>query len=293
MSVEKPIVSIICLAYNHEKFIKNALDGFVMQETNFPFEIIIHDDASTDNTPNIIREYETMYKDLFKPIYQTQNQASQERGRVTRIVFNKVKGKYIALCEGDDYWTDPLKLQKQVDFLESNPGYTMSFHNAKVITDVSKEQWPFNSIKLNKELSLEEVVEWVIPTASIVFKASILPLPAWSKKIYSGDMTLALTAFMKGKIYSMNEIMSVYRQFYNNDSMTARTTNYEYILDQHILLYTYFDQETKGIHKKTINKHIRLIRYRKRYSKFKELYGYAAFLLVPGYTYWRILGKKI
>ncbi len=116
----KPVVSIICLAYNHEKYIREALDGFVMQKTDFPFEIVMHDDASTDDTAAIIREYEARFPGLFKPIYQTENQYTQEKGRVTKIVFNAAKGKYIALCEGDDYWTDPLKLQKQVDFMEKH-----------------------------------------------------------------------------------------------------------------------------------------------------------------------------
>src|SRR5690606_29817302 len=118
---ESPIVSIICYAYNHEKYIKDALNGFVMQKTEFPFEIIIHDDASSDKTADIIREFEREYPHILKPIYQTINQYSIEKGKVTRICYEAAKGKYIALCEGDDYWTDPLKLQKQVDFMESNP----------------------------------------------------------------------------------------------------------------------------------------------------------------------------
>lgn len=121
----KPVVSIICLAYNHEKYIREALDSFVMQQTDFPFEIIVHDDASTDNTAAIIKEYEVKYPHLFRPIYQTENQYRLEKGRVTKIVFNAAKGKYIAMCEADDYWTDPLKLQKQVDFMEHNPNVSI------------------------------------------------------------------------------------------------------------------------------------------------------------------------
>ena len=96
-----------------------CLDGFMMQQTNFAFEVLIHDDASTDGTTEIIKEYEAKYPEIIKPIYEEENQ--WVKGRRGSAVFNfpRAKGKYIAMCEGDDYWTDPLKLQKQVDFLES------------------------------------------------------------------------------------------------------------------------------------------------------------------------------
>lgn len=111
-----PMVSICCLAYNHVPYIRKCLENFMMQKTNFPFEVLIHDDASTDKTADIIGEYEAKYPNIIKPIYQTENQYSKGVG-VTRVYqFPRVKGKYIAMCEGDDYLTDPLKLQKQVDF---------------------------------------------------------------------------------------------------------------------------------------------------------------------------------
>lgn len=119
---EPPLVSILCSAYNHEPYIKNAIEGFLIQETSFPFEVLIHDDASTDRTAEIIREYEARYPDIIKPIYQTVNQYSQgfKPGAINR---KRAKGKYVALCEGDDYWTDPNKLQIQADFLGKNPEY--------------------------------------------------------------------------------------------------------------------------------------------------------------------------
>lgn len=116
------VVSIQCLTYNHAPYIRQCLDGFVMQKTNFRFEAIVHDDASTDGTQDIIREYEKKYPDIIKPIYQKENQYSKGiPGFITNLVSGKCKGKYIAICEGDDYWTDPYKLQKQVDYLESHP----------------------------------------------------------------------------------------------------------------------------------------------------------------------------
>ena len=103
------VVSIQCLTYNHAPYIRQCLDGFVMQKTNFRFEAIIHDDASTDGTQEIIREYEKKYPDIIKPIYQKENQYSKGiPGYITNIISSKCKGKYFALCEGDDFWIDPL-----------------------------------------------------------------------------------------------------------------------------------------------------------------------------------------
>ena len=110
----EPLVSINCITYNHEAYIRDALEGFLMQKTDFTFEILVHDDASTDQTANIIRKYEKKYPEIIKPIYQKENQYSQEVEISKQFQFPRARGKYIAICEGDDYWTNPYKLQKQV-----------------------------------------------------------------------------------------------------------------------------------------------------------------------------------
>lgn len=117
------LVSIKCLVYNHAPYIRQCLDGFVMQKTNFRFEAIVHDDASTDGTQDIIREYDKKYPDIIKPIYEKENQYSKHDGSLGRIMNSAMSpsSKYIAVCEGDDFWTDPYKLQKQVDYLETHP----------------------------------------------------------------------------------------------------------------------------------------------------------------------------
>ena len=139
MSEKTPLVSVCTLAYNHEPYIRECLDGILMQKTNFAFELLIHDDASTDGTADIIREYEAKYPDIIKPIYQTENQYSKGVKINATIQFPRAKGKYIALCEGDDYWTDPLKLQKQVDFMEANPNCSLCCHHMKVYSEFIKE----------------------------------------------------------------------------------------------------------------------------------------------------------
>ena len=125
-----PLVSIRCTVYNHEPFLRQCLDGFVMQKTTFPFEAIVHDDASTDGSAAIIREYSEKYPDIIKPIFETENQYNKRDGSLRRIMDAALhpNSKYIAMCEGDDYWSDPNKLQLQVDFLESHPDFYMSCH---------------------------------------------------------------------------------------------------------------------------------------------------------------------
>lgn len=128
-----PLVSICCLVYNHELYLKEALDSFLMQKTAFSFEVVIHDDASTDSSASIIKEYASKHPEIFKPLYQTENQKSKVKsGMNPRFNFPRAKGKYIAVCEGDDYWIDPYKLQKQVDFLEATPNLIATYHWQKV-----------------------------------------------------------------------------------------------------------------------------------------------------------------
>lgn len=139
-----PLLSIRCLVYNHEPFLRQCLDGFVMQQTTFSFEAIVHDDASTDGSAAIIREYAEKYPDIIKPIYETENQYSKHDGSLAKIMDAAIHpdSKYIATCEGDDYWTDPNKLQIQVDFLESHPDYYMTCHAYDLYYEETKEFKP-------------------------------------------------------------------------------------------------------------------------------------------------------
>lgn len=219
-SNEIPLVSICCIAYNQEHFIRKCLDGFLMQDINFPFEIIIHDDASTDRTADIIREYEAKHPKIIKPIYQTENQYSKLGRILVPFLFPLVKGKYVALCEGDDYWTDPLKLQKQVDFLEKNPDYSMCFHPVKVIyEDGSKpdEILPSPEQRFNKDiLGLEDLlVRNFIYTNSVMYRwrfAKENVKDFFPKNILPGDWFLHMLHAQVGKIGYIDEVMAAYRR---------------------------------------------------------------------------------
>ncbi len=207
-------LSIRCTAYNHSAFIRKCLDGFVMQKTNFKFEAIVHDDASTDDTADIIREYAEKYPDIIKPILQTENQYSKGIYNLESILYEKVRGKYIAICEGDDYWTDPYKLQKQVDFLEANPEYSMCFHNAELLyeDDITT---PFTEgVVESRDYETDELLKsWFVPTASIVAKREIMELFRYKEpqRIMYEDLVYVLISAKIGKVRGFQDTMSVYR----------------------------------------------------------------------------------
>lgn len=209
----EPLVSISCITYNHAPYIKQCLDGFLMQKTTFPFEVLIHDDASTDGTTEIIKDYAQKYPEIIKPLYEEENQWIKGRRGSAEFNFPRAKGKYIALCEGDDYWIDENKLQMQVDFLENNPEYTMCFHSAELDVD-GKHNVPYamQNIK-EQDYSATEIFEnWIVPTASVVFKKSVLNYPMKNeKKIMFGDIVLFEKSAHLGKVRGFAKKMSVYR----------------------------------------------------------------------------------
>ncbi|HIP34128.1 MAG TPA: glycosyltransferase [Bacteroidia bacterium] len=213
--MNKLLVSISCLTYNHAPYIKQTIDGFLMQKTNFDFEILIHDDASNDGTAKIIQEYESKYPNLIKPIYQKENQWSKGvRSISAKYNFPRAKGKYIAMCEGDDYWTDPLKLQKQVDLLEDNNKVGIVFHPCYTeIKGITNKNIYFknDNYKINTIDILTSEGQFA-PTSSYVFRKSILDtFPDWIKYAPVGDFFIEIYAT---KIYYgiyMKEPMSVYR----------------------------------------------------------------------------------
>lgn len=216
ISDKKPLVSVVSITYNHEPYIRDCLEGFLMQKTNFPVEIIIHDDASTDHTADIIREYYEKRPDLFHVILERENQYSQ--GKIIGIsLYEQAQGKYFAVCEGDDYWTDPLKLQKQFDFMESHPDCSLCFHNAFRFYQDTAKKVLFNSDLENRYYSKEELAsKWIIPTASLFLKAAITNDYIRIRKdnegiLVAGDIILYLSAAQKGDVYGMSDIMSVYR----------------------------------------------------------------------------------
>ena len=278
------MVSICCITYNHERYIRDAIEGFLMQKTNFRYEILIHDDASTDDTANIIREYEKKFPDLIKPIYQKENQWSKGVNVGVEYNLKRAKGKYIALCEGDDYWTDPYKLQKQVDFLEKNKNFSMCFHNAKVVDEnknILLNYIQFNS-KEKKVNYLEDIIiENYIPTCSVVFRNHLIDYSDYevlSNDLWFGDFVIHVLNAKEGPIYYFNEDMAVYRVTEKGlNKSTDLIRKLEDILKFYKRLDKYFDDKNikRIINKKMIQYKIELyIEYvrRNELEKAEELF---------------------
>ena len=195
-----PLVSICCTAFNHEKFIRNCLDGFLIQKTNFKVEILINDDCSTDSTASIIKEYELKYPTLFNVFYQKENQYSKGIKPWPNVLFPASQGKYIALCEGDDYWTDPLKLQKQVDFLEANLGYIICGHHRYIYYNDR------NILVKNKQKQIK--------TQCAVFRSDPIKSEVFLKyasQAFNGDTFLFSYLNEIGKFKILNFYSAVYR----------------------------------------------------------------------------------
>lgn len=218
--IDHPLVSIVCNTYNHGRYIESAIKGFLIQETDFPFEILIYDDASTDETASVIKKYENEYPALIKPLYQKENQYSLGKD-VFEMNLERSKGKYIAVCEGDDYWTDCHKLQKQVCFLEEHLNYTMCFHASFIEkeNEALKSNIACESIE-TRDYSAEEIfAKWTVPTASVVFRKDVLFMPLKRKSDFiNGDIVLFLRCCECGKIFGFCDKMSVYRL--NSQSVT-------------------------------------------------------------------------
>jgi FkbM family methyltransferase len=162
----KPVVTIVCITYNHLKFISDAIEGFLIQETTFPVEIIIHDDASNDGTAEIVREYQKKHPQILHVVHQEENQYAL--GRLSRAFFSLLfmaKGKYIAYCEGDDFWTDPRKLELQVEFLEKNPEYVASFHDTR---DVDASGKMFCDMGLPKSIATDSTQDDLLKTKRVI-----------------------------------------------------------------------------------------------------------------------------
>lgn len=212
-NILKPIVSVLCITYNQKKYIRQCLDGFLMQKTNFKYEILINDDASNDGTVEILKEYQRKYPKMISVYTHSVNQYSKNADNMyVRYLFSKAKGKYVALCDGDDYWTDPNKLQRQVDFLETNPDYSMCFHPVKVIFENHEEPDSIYPINNNKDnFTLEELLKSnFIQTNSVMYRKQTYD--NMESEVMPGDWYMHLYHAQFGKIGFINEIMSIYRR---------------------------------------------------------------------------------
>lgn len=215
-----PTVNVFVMTYNHEQFIAKTLQGILMQKTNFEYYIVVGEDCSSDDTRKIVQAIADNYPGKFKLLLHEQNIGAMAN---QLAVQRACTGKFVAICEGDDYWTDPYKLQKQVDFLEANKKYSMCFHNCIVINE--NDHASIRSLQINGQekstFYTEDLIkQWFIPTASIVFVNKYFDQPDWFSNIQSGDIALVLLLSLKGPVKYLDEVMSVYRLHPNGLSNT-------------------------------------------------------------------------
>ncbi|MBQ3041416.1 MAG: glycosyltransferase [Clostridia bacterium] len=212
-------VSVICLVYNHEPYLRKCLDGFVNQKCNFEYEVLIHDDASTDNSASIIREYEEKYPNIIKPIYQTENQMSKGVKISSTYIYPIAKGEYIAWCEGDDYWTSEDKLQRQVDFLDEHPEYIACIHKYDVINRKGEkvDKITFGYYENEGVYTLDDFQKYEMPgqlatyVCRNIFTSNLEKYLCFEKAKLPGDMKITLFLLLYGDIWRLDEKHSVYR----------------------------------------------------------------------------------
>ena len=220
----RPLVAIHCFVYNHEPYLRDCFEGFVMQQTNFPFVAIVHDDAYTDGSTAIIREYEQKYPHIFKPIYEIESIYKKGGfGAIDNVMLhaiNATNAKYVAMCEGDDYWTDPLKLQKQVDFMEANPEYVLCCHRYKIYNQ-NDGTWDKDYVHQLFEISpngfsfsnQENFKVWITKTLTLLIRQDALrKMPSKKGFKYWRDVHMNYYLLKQGKGFCMPLEGSVYRR---------------------------------------------------------------------------------
>lgn len=288
----KSKVTVVSISYNHEKYIAQALESFITQKTDFVFEIIIADDCSTDGTSEIIRQYTDKYPAIIKPVYRKQN-----LGPLNNFIdaLSRADSQYVIYCESDDYFTDPLKLQKQVEYLDANPECSICFHPAKVIFEngssmdyifPQKTQHPL--VYLKKYMTLDDLLKFnFIQTNSCMYRwrfngnekiEEIFP-----KNILPGDWFLHLLHAEKGKIGFINETMSVYRRhagglWYNSESGSFWQKNgFKYIAFCDAVKKHFKEKTDNDVQKNISGEYFRaLLKLRdfEQLKSFSEKFGY-------------------
>ena len=247
-----PMVSVVMITYGHEAFIRQAVEGVLMQECNFPVELIVADDCSPDNTPAVMQE---IMENHPRASWIRYTRHPKNKGMMPNFIWalRQAKGKYIALCEGDDYWTDSYKLQKQVGFLEEKERFVACFHLAE--NDVRRPQ--------NNRLTVLDILkQHNIPTCTLVFR-NILNSELFSLlndiKILSGDIYLELHLALRGDFLFLNETMAFYR--IHENSISCSKNNIQNGLSRYLYLLNKFDKDTKGIYTNNIKeKGLQLLR---------------------------------
>ena len=265
--VRNCLVTVFCLAYNHEKYIRKTFEGFINQKTSFKFKVLVHDDASTDNTRNIIREYVEKYPDMFETILQEENKYQKGIDIEDEYILPKIDSKYVAVCEGDDYWTDPEKLQLQVDYMEKHPDCSLCVHNTEKIFENGKSTGKFFNPS-NKEQDYDfKAIALSEPSAYFHFSSLMWRHDTFKRKVPAfemkgiGDYPMALYFATIGYIHYIPRTMSCYRlnsvgswsSMMDSDS-SKKVRQHQNMLDGFKSIDEYTKHKYSSVIKKAINR---------------------------------------
>ena len=267
-----PKVSVLIITYNQKNFIRQAIDSVLMQKTLFPIEILVGDDFSTDGTREIIQEYERQHPGLVIGVLQPYNRG--KNGGINCLETLKVaKGEYYAIIDGDDYLTDPLKLQKQADLLDAHPDYSMTFHNALITYEDGSPSHVLNGPDMKPYYTVDDLIGedeiWFMATSSTMYRNSISEYPAWFKESSSGDIPRLILKAKLGKIGYIPDLMSVYRK---NRAGASFHDNYrdETFLRNRIQMYRGINQELdykyNGVLRRNIARYYRMMLDARQYE---------------------------
>ncbi len=278
--MNKTKVSICCITYNQEDYIREALDSFINQNVNFKYEIIIHDDASTDKTTQIIKEYQKKYPNIIIPIFEKENVYSKDPNSIMKITLSKAKGEYIALCDGDDGFLDNNKLQKQVDYMDKHKDIVLCSHNTKVISSNNSNN-NYDNLTPYRE-GIVTIYDFFhtsgsMHTSSMLFRRKdVQNLPEYYFKATVGDLPLKLYLLSIGNCFHMNDVMSFYRINANGSWTTKQRQNPLALKNNHnmeINVYRMFNKETNYQYKDLVEKRIleKNFNYYKNINDLKEI----------------------
>lgn len=309
-------VGIICWTYNHASYIEDTMNGFCMQQTKFPFVAVIIDDASTDNEPEVIKAYLNAHFDMQNArIWETDDaqfieachkenlnctfavvllkynfwQAKKDKAPLVKEWCDTAK--YIAICEGDDYWTKPYKLKKQVDFLESHPDYTMCFHDADIRAEKGREWYDvFGKLENRDYTGIENMVIWSVPTHSIVCLNEVFKTTPKNPKFTMGDNVIILHCSRNGKIRCIDEKMGVYRLIPTSwiGGQSDKVQRYKYISHYHGLIEEFEECQCDAMYNLLENQYFQLLTILKREGDKEEFERVKKeYLSSSGTTHWQ------
>ena len=268
-----PKVSVLIITYNQKKFIRQAVDSVLAQQTTFPIEILVGDDFSSDGTREIIQEYERQHPGLVKGVLHPRNMG--KNGGINFLeTLKRAEGEYYALMDGDDYFTDPLKLQKQADLLDANPDYSMVFHNALITYEDGSPSHVLNGPETKPFYTIEDLIGeeeiWFMATSSTMYRNSIREYPAWFRESVSGDIPRLILKAKKGKIGYIPDVMSVYRKNSNGTSFSDKYDDAVFLKNR-IDMYSNINRELNfqydGLLKKNIARYYRMMMNSRQYRR--------------------------